>query len=341
MLKAVINKLNKKQDLTTVEAAEVIDIISSKDVPDSQIAELLISLSSKGATVEEMTGFALEMRKKAVKINTDGPGVITDSCGTGGDGTNTFNISTAAAIVAASCGVNIAKHSNYKITGNCGSSNVLEALGIPLLKGPYEIEQSLKKHSIGFIHAPYFHQSTAKLHKVRRELKVRTIFNFLGPLTNPALPTGQVIGVSAPDMLPKITHVLRNLGCNRAMVVCGIDPLIDEISICGPTKIYRLEKGEIDNFEIKPADFGMETAPLDEISGGDPDFNAGIIRDIFSGKRKGPDLDILLLNTAAVLWAGNMAKTLQEGVELALKSIESGKAAEKLLILSKPPVESD
>jgi len=335
MLTAALDKLTQKQDLTREEAAELIEIMGSGKANLAQIAAILTALKTKGETIEEITGFAQRMRDKAIKINTDGLEAVTDSCGTGGDGTNTFNISTASAIIAAACGVNMAKHSNYRITGKCGSSNVLEALGIPVYEKPEAVRNSLKQHSIGFIHAPYFHKSTFHVNVVRKELGIRTVFNFLGPLTNPALPAGQVIGVSNPAMQPVIAQVLHNLGCKKAMVVCGVDPLIDEISICGTTRIYRLENGAIDNFEINPADFGMETASLKEIEGGDSDFNARIIRDIFSGKTQGPKLDVLLLNTSAVLWAGNKAQNLHEGVEIARNAVESGKAAEKLKNLSK------
>lgn len=335
MLIKALNKITNNQDLTSDEAANLIDCISAGVANPVLIAALLAALKTKGETVEEMTGFAGRMRDKALNINTEGMETIVDSCGTGGDGTNTFNISTAAAIVAASCGLTVAKHSNYRITGKCGSSNVLESLGIPILQKPDEVEKSLREHSIGFIHAPYFHKSTAELHKVRKELGIRTIFNFLGPLTNPARPTGQVIGVSDLQILPKMAETLRNLGCQRAMVVCGIDPLIDEISILGRTKIVQLENGNITNFEIKPEDFGLKTAQLNDIVGGSPDVNAAIISDIFKGKIKGPKLEILLLNSAALLWAGKAAANLEEGVNIATKAIEEGKVLGKLIELSK------
>ncbi|OGI00544.1 MAG: anthranilate phosphoribosyltransferase [Candidatus Melainabacteria bacterium GWF2_37_15] len=334
MLTSALNKIIRNQDLTRKEASNLIDYMSTGQADPAQIAAFLTAIKAKGETVEEITGFAMRMRELAVKINTSGIKTIADSCGTGGDGANTFNISTAAAIVAAACGVTVAKHSNASITSKCGSSNVIEALGIPLLRDPKQVENSLKQHSIAFIHAPYFHKSTFYVNEVRKKLGIRTIFNFLGPLTNPAKPTGQVIGVSDPTMLPKIAQVLHNLGCRRAMVVCGVEPILDEISICGPTRIYRLENEEIDDFEIKPADFGLKTVALEDIAGSTPDINAGIIKDIFSGKIKGPKLDILALNSAAVLWAGEKAANIEEGLHLATQAIENGKALDKLKLWS-------
>lgn len=330
MLTNALNKITNNQHLSAEEASGLIEHISTGNANPVQIAALLAGLKTKGETVDEMTGFAASMRQKADKIKTEGFEYIADSCGTGGDGTNTFNISTAAAIIAAACGVTIAKHSNYSITGKCGSSNVLEALGIPLLQNANDVEKSLKQNNIAFIHAPYFHKSTFHLNTVRKELGIRTIFNFLGPLTNPAKPTGQVIGVSNPVMQSKMIETLRNLGCKRAMVVCGLEPIMDEISICGATRIYKLENDEISNFEINPADYGMKTAALEEITGGGPEENANIIQDIFTGKLKGPKLDILLLNAASVLWAGNAASSLEEGVSIAKEAIETGKVLEKL-----------
>lgn len=330
MLKKTLNKITQNKDLTRQEAADLIDCMSAGEANPAQIGAFLAAIKTKGETIEEITGFAQGMREKALKINTDGIEIIVDSCGTGGDGTDTFNISTAAAIVAAACGLNVAKHSNYKITGNCGSSNVLEALNIPLLKDPAEVEASLRENSIAFIHAPYFHSSTKNVNTVRKELGIRTIFNFLGPLTNPVNLAGQVIGVSSPVMLNKIAHVLKNLGCKRAMVVAGIDPVLDEISVCGPTQVAKLEEGEIKGLTIWPKNFGIDLAGIDEIKGGGPEVNAGIIRAIFSNEIKGAKLDIVLLNSAAVLWAGQKVSTLEEGVQTARKAIEEGKVLEKL-----------
>lgn len=326
MLIDALNKINQKKDLSEEEAYNLIHYISAGEANSFQIAALLSSLKTKGESVSEITGFAKGMREKAVNVNLDNIETIVDSCGTGGDCVNTFNISTASAIVAAAAGIKVAKHTNFGFTSKCGGSNVLEALGITLLKSPDDLNYSLKKHSIGFIHAPYFHKSAYYVNQVRKELGVRTVFNCLGPLTNPANPTGQVIGVSEPELQPKIIFALKNLGCKKAMVVCGIAPVMDEISICGKTSIYELDNDKIKNYEIKPTDFGFKTATIEEIEGGNPEVNAKIIEDLFSGSLKGPKLDILLLNTAAVLWAGSHVSTLIDGADKAMKVINEGKA---------------
>ena len=330
MLTYALNKITLNQDLTEREARELIHHISAGEAKPVQIAAFLASLKTKGETVGEMTGFAGGMREKALKINTQGLENIVDSCGTGGDNSNTFNISTASAVIAAAAGVNVAKHTNFGFTSKCGGSNVIEALGLSLPQDAGEVENNLKTKSIAFIHAPFFHKSTFHVNTVRKELGIRTIFNFLGPLTNPASPTGQVIGVSNPEMLSKMAETLKNLGCKKALTVCGIDPVMDEISICGKTMICELDNGRIKNYEIKPEDFGFKPACVEDITGGTPEFNAKIIEQLFAGELKGPKLEILLLNSAAVLWAGNRVHTLQDGIDLAAEIIRTGKAFEKL-----------
>lgn len=340
MLIQALNKITQKQDLSEQEAFELMDYLSTGEAEPAQIADFLIAMNTKGETVEELTGFAKCMREKAVKIERPEGVTIVDSCGTGGDGANTFNISTASAIVAAASGVKIAKHSNAGFSSKCGSSNVLEALKIPLLQTPEAVEKTLANHSIAFIHAPYFHKSSYHVNQVRKELGIRTVFNFLGPLTNPAKPTGQVIGVSNPEMLPKIIETLKNLGCKRALAVCGLDPngtqyapckaLLDEFSICGETLVYELKDDEIRNYRVNPEDFGLKKASLQDIEGGLPDENAKIIKDIFASKITGAKKDILVLNSAAVLLVDNRVKTLEEGVRMTEKLINSGQALDKL-----------
>lgn len=330
MLRKMIAKVADEKNLSFYEAENIIDIISEGKALPTQVAALLIALKMKGETSEEITAFAKKLREKAEKINTFGIDNVVDSCGTGGDYTNTFNISTTSAILASSSGLHVAKHSNFGFSSQCGSSNVLEVLGIPLQKTPKDVEDSLKKHNIAFIHAPYFHKATASVAQVRKEIGIRTVFNFLGPLTNPTSPTGQVLGVSDSGQSLKMAETLKNLGCKRAMVVSGIEPSIDEISICGETLIYRLNNGEIDSFKIHPNDFDLNTARIEDISGGFPDTNARIIEDIFEGKIQGPKLDAVLLNTSALLWVGNKVESLEEGIKIAEELISSRKALEKL-----------
>jgi len=330
MLKKYISKIKDGKNLSTDEAGELIDLMSTGEVLPAQIAELLVSFNSKEITSEELYGFAQRMREKAVKISTAGIENVVDSCGTGGDKTNTFNISTAGSILTSASGLHVTKHSNFGFTSISGSSNALQSLGIELLKTPEEAEKSLKTNNIVYIHAPYFHKCTFHVNTVRKELGIRTIFNLLGPLTNPAFPTGQVIGVSQKELCPKIAEALKLLGCKKALVVSGINPVMDEISICGKTFVSRLTGGIIDDFELSPEDFGMNRALLRDIEGGLPDVNAQIIKDIFDGKITGPKLDIVLLNTAALLWTGNSVNSIEEGIKTATELIQTGKAADKL-----------
>jgi len=330
MLKKYLIKIKDGKNLTAEECGDLIDLMSTGEVLPAQIADLLISLNEKEETAEEIYGFAKRMREKALKINIHGLEDIVDSCGTGGDKTNTFNISTASAILTSAAGVNVAKHSNYGFTSKCGSSNVLQSLGIELLTNPIEVETSLKKHNIAFLHAPYFHKCTAHVNFVRKELGIRTIFNLIGPLTNPAFPTGQVIGVPKKELCPKIAEALKNLGCKKALIANGLNPIMDEISTCGKTFISRLDNGKIDNFEINPEDFGIKQAKIEDLQGGTPDINAKIIEDIFHGKISGAKLDIVLINSAALLWVGNAVNSIEEGIKTATEIIQSGKAAQKL-----------
>jgi len=335
MIEQIIKKLANKQNLTFDEAGEVIEFFAEGKATPEQISTFLISLKSKGETAEEISGFATKMRELTIKINTDGINNIVDSCGTGGDRLNTFNISTASAILASSSGLHIAKHSNFGFTSKCGSSNVLESLGIELVKTSKDAEISLQNHNIVFLHAPYFHKSTSHVNPVRKQLGIGTVFNFLGPLTNPARPTGQVLGISNPDFLPKMVESLKNLGCKKALVVCGSNPAIDEISICGKTHVYRLNNGNIDNFELHPEDLGLKAAKIEDIQGGTPDINAQIIKDIFDGKLADSKLNAVILNTAGLLWVGNKAESLEEGVKISISLIESGLGSKKLQEISK------
>ncbi len=326
----IIKKLLNHKDLTIEESKNVIEIIATEEISDVQIAAFLTLLKYKGETIEEISGLAQGLREKAEKINISKDKIIVDSCGTGGDQANTFNISTAASIIAAAAGICVAKHSNFSLTSKCGSSNVLQALGINLSKTSKEVENDFNNKNIAFIHAPYFHKATSRVHPVRKNLGFRTIFNFLGPLTNPTFPTGQVLGVSDLDMCSKMIEVLKILGCKKALVVNSQNPIIDEISICGKTDIYKLENNKIERFEIHPEDFDIKTATLESISGGTPDENAEIIKNIFSGRLKGPKLDILVLNAAALLWVGEKVLSIQEGVLMVYNLIENRVVYNKL-----------
>lgn len=335
MIKNILNKLSKKQNLTIDEAKSVIDIIAEEKASPQELAEFLTLLKAKGETIEEITGLAQRIRELAVKINTTDFESIVDSCGTGGDCSNTFNISTASAILTASGGVNIAKHSNIGFTSKSGSSNVLQALNINLIQTPEEAISQLKTHYITFLHAPYFHKATSYIAPVRKELGFRTVFNILGPLTNPTFPTGQILGVSDPKLCPIMIEALKNLGCKKAMVVNGTDPILDEITICGKTIIYKLENDIIEKFEVYPEDFRIKRAKITDLEGDTPEHNAEIIKNILKGNITDAKLDALTINAASILWAGNAATSLEEGLKLAYELVSSGKGYQKLNELTK------
>ncbi len=344
-IKGAIIRLIDKKDLLEDEMSAVFDDIMSGKTTDAQIGAFLTALRLKGETVEEITGAARIMRKKAIKLNvkasvdidrediTVDEETILDTCGTGGSGTNTFNISTACALVVSACGVKVAKHGNRSISSQCGSADVLKELGVNIDLEPEKVEECIKKINIGFLYAPLYHGAMKYAIGPRREIGIRTIFNMLGPLTNPAGANSQVMGVYSDALTEIIANVLKNLGTRHAFVVHGMDTL-DEITITGQTKIAELKNNEVKSYFIKPQDFGMEVAKLDDIRGGDAKKNAAIIKDIFSGK-KGPCRDVVLLNSAAALVAAEKAKNFNEGIEQSAGSIDSGKAKDKLGALIK------
>jgi len=340
-MKEVLAELVKGKDLGQEETRKVFSsVLQSKSTP-SQIAALLTALRIKGETVEEITGAALALREKALKINTKQEALnldrdeinvdeetIVDTCGTGGDGTLTFNVSTATAFVVAGAGVKVAKHGNRAVSSLCGSADVVEELGINLDLTTSDAEMCLKELGIAFLYAPLFNGAMRHVASVRRELGFRTIFNILGPLTNPAGAQVQVLGVYHPSLTRKLAEVLKRLGTREAFVVCG-EGTFDEISICGPTMVSRLKDGEIEDFELTPEDVGLRRANISEIRGGDAKENARIIREILEGHR-GARRDIVLMNAAAAFVAAGLDKDLKTGIERARHSIDSGNAKEKL-----------
>ncbi|HEY1464894.1 MAG TPA: anthranilate phosphoribosyltransferase [Terriglobales bacterium] len=338
ILEALHNIANHHQSLTREEAREVMAEVLSGKCTDSQIAALLVALHMKGETVEEIVGFAEAIRAAAVplKLREDSAvdvsdterDALVDTCGTGGDTSGTFNISTAAAFVVAGAGVHVAKHGNRSISSKCGSADVMEALGVNIGLAPERIAACLKEVGIAFLFAPAMHAATKHVQTARRELKLRTVFNLLGPLTNPAGASAQVVGVYSLDLVEKLAEALSMLGLRRAMVVHGLDGL-DEITISGPTRVAEVRGGEVHSSEVTPEEFGFQRAPLSEISGGDAVGNAGLIREVLEGK-KSARRDVVLLNAAAALVVAEKANHLQDGVTLAAKSIDSGAAAKKL-----------
>lgn len=319
-------------NLDAAEAQDVMEQILTGRATDAQIAGLVVALRIKGETVPELVGFARAMRENARPIFPPGhsPAVesIVDTCGTGGDGSGTFNISTAAAFVVAGAGVRVAKHGNRSISSRCGSADVLEGLGV---NPEHEIElagRAIEQVGIGFLFAPAVHPAMKHAMRARRELRLRTAFNLLGPLTNPAGASAQVVGVFSADFAERLAQALGQLGVARAFVVHGRDGL-DEISLSGPTFVAELSRGKVRTYEVTPEDFGLPRAPLADLAGGDAARNAEIIRGVLGGKPGAPR-NAVLVNAAAALVAAGRAQSFQEGVALAAESIDSGAAAGKL-----------
>ncbi len=327
MIKEAISKIILRKDLDHYEAKQSMDEIMSGNSKPSQIGAFLIALRMKGETVDEITGFAESMREKANRLNID-PQYAIDTCGTGGDGGKTFNISTAVAIIAAAGGVKVAKHGNRASSSKSGSADVLKELGVEIEMEPQMVKAEIEQVGFGFLFAQKYHTAMKYVADVRRELGTRTIFNVLGPITNPAFVKGQLLGVYDKALVHPIAEVLLNLGCERAMVVHGEDGL-DEITTTSRTFVSEVKDGKIRDYTIDPIDFGIPYANLEEISGGDPQMNAAIIKDIFEGK-DGAKRDIVVLNAAAALYVGKAVENLKDGISMAESILDSGLAREKL-----------
>jgi anthranilate phosphoribosyltransferase len=361
---------NHGESLTRAESRDVMAEVLAGKCTDAQIAALLVALRMKGETVEEIVGFAEAIRAAAallqiervaptsdaalaaldvsgtgrdVLAESDSSSVassdpsraespLVDTSGTGGDASGTFNISTTTAFVTAGAGVRVAKHGNRSISSKCGSADVMEALGVNIQLSPQHAAQCLREIGICFLYAPNLHPAMKQVQGIRRELRMRTMFNLLGPLTNPARASGQVVGVYALDLVEKLAEALSMLGLRRALVVHGLDGL-DEVTITGPTRIAEARDGTVKTYEVTPEEFGIAGATLADISGGDATENAAIIRAVLDGK-KSPHRDIVLLNSAAALVAAGRADHMAQAVPIAAKSIDSGAAATKLAALA-------
>ncbi|MBI2679152.1 MAG: anthranilate phosphoribosyltransferase [Candidatus Koribacter versatilis] len=330
-----------QQSLTRDQARAVMLEILSGNATDAQIAALLVALHMKGETVDEIVGFAEAIRTKAIPV----PGnsaldvsdterdALVDTCGTGGDTSGTFNISTVTAFVIAGAGVRVAKHGNRSVTSQCGSADVVEQLGVDIMLTPDRLAACLNEVGIAFFYAPNIHATMKHVQVARKELRLRTIFNLLGPLTNPAHASAQVVGVYAEWLVEKLGEALRRLGLKRGFVVHGMDGL-DEITISRETKVAELRNGRLKTYYLQPEEVGVARAALTEITGGDARQNAKIIREVLAGK-KSARRDVVLMNAAAALVAAGKAETIKEGMPLATESIDSGKAANKLDALVK------
>ncbi|MCP4692650.1 MAG: anthranilate phosphoribosyltransferase [Desulfobacterales bacterium] len=314
-------------NLTEEQMSEMIMDIFSGDLTDAQIGAFMAGLAAKGETFEELAGAAKAMRRKALRIQTSASTVV-DTCGTGGDGAKTFNISTTTALVTAGCGVTVAKHGNRSVSSQCGSADLLEALGVKIDVYPEIVEEAVEEIGVGFLFAPVYHGAMRFAAKARKEVGIRSIFNMLGPLTNPAGANCQLLGVYAPELTEMFAEALRMLGAKRALVVHGHDGL-DEISVCAATRTSELNDGQVRTYDILPEKYFGQTADPAALVGGDPERNAEITRAILKGE-KGPCRDVVLLNTAAALMAAGKAEGLQEGIGLAESAIDTGAALEKL-----------
>ncbi|HHW57628.1 MAG TPA: anthranilate phosphoribosyltransferase [Clostridia bacterium] len=328
MLQEAIKKIVLKENLDEKEAYEVMGEIMSGNGTPSLIGGLLIGLRLKGESVEEITGFAKAMRDNAVKVELDSEYVI-DTCGTGGDGGKTFNISTAVAIIASAAGVKVAKHGNRAVSSKSGSADVLRELGFDIEAEPQKTKRLIEQKGMGFLFAPLYHTAMKHVAGIRRELGTRTVFNVLGPLTNPAFVKGQVVGVYDKELTHPIAEVLLRLGVEKAMVVHGFDGL-DEITTTSPTFVSEVKEGEVIDYVLDPQDYGIPYAKLEDLRGEDAKENAEIILNILKGE-KGPKRDIVLLNTAAALYVGKVVEDLKEGIKLASYLIDTGLALDKLL----------
>lgn len=327
----VLQQLVDRRDLSRQQAIEVMEMLMAGQVSEAQTAAMLIALRMKGETVEELTGFALVMRRRASPVCPQPAAAgqwLVDTCGTGGDASGTFNISTAAAFVAAGAGARIAKHGNRSVSSRCGSADVLEALGVRIDLTPDRIAQCIDRVGIGFLFAPQLHEAMKHVMPARRQLRIRTVFNLLGPLTNPACAQAHVLGVYSRSLVETIAEVLKNLGVRRAMVVCGEDGL-DEISLTAPTDVAEVRDGHVDTYRLRPEQFGLKRVEMGDLKGGDPAANAQMIRAILAGDQ-GARADIVRFNAAAALYMAGRAADLAEGLELARGSISGGNALEAL-----------
>lgn len=327
-MQEALARLIAGHDLSRAQAEEVMSRIMEGEATPAQIAGVLTALRMKGETVDEIAGFATIMRAKSNRVNT-AQDCLLDTCGTGGSGIHKFNVSTSSAIIAAAAGVRVAKHGNRAMSGKAGSADVLEALGVNIRLTPEQAAECLAETGICFMFAQLFHPSMKHAAGPRRELGVRTIFNMLGPLTNPAGADRQLIGLYDRTKTETIAEVLRQLGIKRALVVGSFEGL-DEISISQDTQVSELKDGEIRTYVLTPEDLGLARRPLSEVVGGSPEENAAIVRRVFAGEEHGAYRDIVLANAGACIYLGGKAETLKAGVEAAAAVIDSGAAEAKL-----------
>ncbi len=329
MIKEYIKKLVEKQNLFQEEVKDLFHHLMEGNATDAQIGAVLTALRMKGETVEEISSAAEVMRQKAVKVPVKDKSKLIDTCGTGGDKVNTFNVSTITAFVVAGAGAKVAKHGNRSVSSKCGSADIMEALGVKIDLSPEKVAEAIEKIGLGFLFAPIYHPAMKNVIKQRRELGIRTIFNILGPLSNPADAKFQLMGVYDKDLVEPLAKVLLNLGIKRAFVVHGIEGL-DEVSITTETVVAELDEQDVSIYKVKPEDFGLRSASLSDIEGGDLEYNKKIALDILQGKDNSAKTDFVALNAGFALKAVGLVEDVKEGVQLAKDTIYSKKAYEIL-----------
>ncbi|WP_244832909.1 anthranilate phosphoribosyltransferase [Clostridium sp. BJN0001] len=326
-MKELIKKLSNGQDLTMDEAEEAIDIMLSGKATEGQIGSFLTALKMKGETIDEIVGCSKSIRNKALHIKPSVEKFI-DFVGTGGDGISTFNISTTSAIVVAASGLAVAKHGNRSVSSKSGAADVLESLGVNIMNNVHDVEESVNTIDIGFMFAPIFNESMKYVGKVRKDIGIRSVFNILGPLSNPSGAKYQLIGVYNKKLVDIFAKTLKKLKVESALIV-NADDGMDEISLSSDTNIADLRNGEIKTYKISPEDFGFKKCDISELKGGDSKINAEITKKILSGE-KGPKRDIVLLNAGAALYAGQKVDSIEDGIKMAIDTIDSEKALKKL-----------
>lgn len=331
-MKIILTKLFNNQELSPKEIEKVIKWTTMKAIAPSTIGAFIYALAKKGTTADELTALTRILRSHAQRIELDCK--IVDSCGTGADNSQTFNISTASAIVAASAGAKVVKQTNSSITSRTGSSEFIHYLKLQLCTTAEQVKEQVNKNNIAFVHSPQFNKAIQAINPIRQELGIRSTFNFTGPMINPSFPDAQLLGVCEHGMIEKMAQTLLTLGCKRAMVVHGMEPSLDEISICSKTHVFEIKDGRLDEYYITPEDFGIKRAELGTLLGATGLYNANLVTDIFRGKIQDSKQDVIAVNAGAMLYLNEVAKTLQEGIALAYSALSLGKAYEKLMKMS-------
>ncbi len=330
-MREFIETVIQGKNLSSIQAKSAFKAIMDGDATVPQVAAFIVALRMKGESVEEITAAAEVMREKVTKILPDKETCLVDTCGTGGDGSNTFNISTAAAVVAAGAGAVVAKHGNRSVSSKSGAADVLEALGVNIMIDPSQMKTCLDQAGIGFLFAPTLHKAMKHAAPARKEIGVRTIFNLLGPITNPAFAKRQLLGVFSPHLTEPMANVLKNMGSVRVFVVHGCNSM-DEVSLSGPTQVSELNNGHVTTYNVVPEQYGLKRAPIETLQGGTPPTNAAIIKDLLNGV-KGAPRDVVILNAAFALCAAGLCDKPEDGIKLAKRSIDSGAASQKLALL--------